>query len=1049
MEKVKREYPKRNLFPTGTVQAEGSGVEYDFRIPTEAPLTLELPAVRDLLSRVNNYLRKFTGDEEPQGQCLILRGEHGSGKTHTVKYLMSKVATGAPLVRDETEATMSDTGSQAPGDAPGQGSTRVHGDLRPFQIYLTAMGPSFLDIFAKLLAHFRFDFLVGLNERYLAMVAAEQFISKSKMSDPETIKEFVSEVRSDPSLAQSLIQEYRVEKGAVREQHLKEIEKVEGSKEDFQRAFSYLSSPELGEKAYHWIVGNELSSDDQKTLGVAHSNTSLDTKKWTVQLILGMFNRVRWPVIIYLDQYERLVLDKDLTAIVEKDMGPLQSLIDTVPSQNGLLVLSGNDEAFPALRGDLRQRAALNVVKLRRLTPTQAKNVIRIYVDPGYKPLAEETATPISELENSFYPFKGSAVVKIITNSGGNIRRLVQVCYAVFEQAYPQQKIIDASFVDEVLGKGELALPDKRNVGAEVERLLVERSLSFKRDYKVQDMEVDFAVTKSDDNLRLLIQISEAVLHEDESRDAQRNLELRERIDHLRISAPLIVVVVGYVSPEVTKIVRPFVYDVLTYNPETFRTRFGSLLNRIRTEAPAMQSSPGELDLLKQQLAMVQEQLARISKSREAERQEQSAKLSDLLDREEATRFLQQRRIARVEWAARRGELDKEIRTAREDRRKHELSQLETQRGRGERERRRQAFVFGGVIVLLLLIIHIGVKLLPGSVEEFFYYTRLLGVRLYDFIYFLIWSATVLGVGLVVHKILIAYNVIGSRIGRELSSPVSSVEELDRLAHSLIDEGKQPARLMWIMPLGSLIRRYRDKSVSADRLLNHPNPHFRYVGVIASSPSQHFDVLIRKLRGDLSPLIRRTIAKRLASAPSIQMDAITAIDDSTHQEIAYIVEAAARSNQWPASTHLKLSSSLKTLAILCGARSNGGQPSAGFALATILQSPRATEPITALAEAFLYGLDRSFAPALRDVNEATVRDAEQLLSPIDSKGLGAYDELETIGNIDRYYIFIKQVLFMMERDILAPPSGFEKVRQTGSLYPEESEREVGEESSRR
>ena len=67
-----------------------------------------------------------------------------------------------------------------------------------------------------------------------------------------------------------------------------------------------------------------------------------------------------------------------------------------------------------------------------------------------------------------------------------------------------------------------------------------------------------------------------AGFHDDEARRALGSLDLIERVHELEIPAQVLLVVLGYVSPQITKAIRRFAHEFIVYDSETFRANFAN-----------------------------------------------------------------------------------------------------------------------------------------------------------------------------------------------------------------------------------------------------------------------------------------------------------------------------------------------------------------------------------------------------------------------------------------------------------------------------------------
>ena len=442
---------------------------------------------------VEAYLARFKTGEGGQGMAAVLRGDHGSGKTHAVRYAMEKVKPLAPA-----------------GD----------GGLGSVQLYAKVEGPDLLAVYRQLLKPVTKQDLNDLSLRLLALAASQQVGEET--TDEQTREKIAEKLRRDPKAVYKLFSSYLVEKGAVQEKQESEVQKRTGGGDDFRRAFSYLQEPELAGDAYKWLTGQQVSQKRLTHLGVSGPIADPEAIKTALQLLATLFNRIGRPLFIYLDQYEKLVLNLEKELAVT-NAGLLHSLVEGIPRENGMFVIAGNEEAWAALPRDLKGRFAGNVIDLPVLKPEEASEMIRLYLTPpGEEFVMAPPGADISGMKRQFFPFEPAAVRDIVSFSAGNIRRLLQICSKVIESALPSREVVTSVKVEEVLGDANLDYYSLGTVREEVEGMLRERLLSFRRDFRVGKVEVDLAVVDRDDTPLLLIEISEAVFHEQEAARARR-----------------------------------------------------------------------------------------------------------------------------------------------------------------------------------------------------------------------------------------------------------------------------------------------------------------------------------------------------------------------------------------------------------------------------------------------------------------------------------------------------------------------------------------------
>lgn len=354
-------YPPHNPFPRqATTSLEGTGVDLPSNAQPDRKPTLLWPPIRELLALTSHYLEHYVPRQSDAGQFIAIRGAHGAGKTHALRYVIQSVARREIGIPESVE--------------------------RLFQVYVKAEGPDFLAIYRALMAQVPLTVLRELNRRFIGVVASEQIEAPApggterdpdvvKESDPDIVKLLRDPDRlRNPDTVRVLFDQYLLEEGAVREQQERKIGRMTGNVRHFQRVLSYLNSDDLSQAAHNWLKGLNVTSEEMSQLGVTGPIASTTVAKWALQLVATLFARVGHPFMLYLDQYEKLVLNED-NRLTSQNAGLLHSLIEVVPRENGMLVLCGNEEAWDTLPPDFQQRFARHIIEFPPLEFEQALEV--------------------------------------------------------------------------------------------------------------------------------------------------------------------------------------------------------------------------------------------------------------------------------------------------------------------------------------------------------------------------------------------------------------------------------------------------------------------------------------------------------------------------------------------------------------------------------------------------------------------------------------------------------------------------------------------------
>lgn len=1013
---------ERNPFPTqGTISLEGRQPETAINGSTKILPTLETDAVSTILRLSQNYLIRFRPSEKNQvqdrniGEVVGLRGEHGSGKTHAIFFLITKV--------------------------PGEDSKK----RRKLHFYAKAETVDFLEVYRKLVGQVPFASFRDLGFSFLNVVASEQIQKDWKERDEDL--RLTEKLKNDPQRVYQLFQEhlfqtYLIEEGAVQGNQAEEIKRTAQENKDFQRAISYLTSSdaEMSDLSYNWFLGQDINVDDNvdntKKLGVSGSINSDRMAVLALQVLVRLSTRINEPIIIYIDQIEKLVLDKD-SRIVERNIGSLQSLVEIIPRQNGMLMLSGNEEAWKAFPLDFRQRFGNNIVKFPILTLEEAKQLIKLYLTPPGQPFERECS------EEDLKSFTIEAVGQIYYYSNGNHRRLLQSCSAVYDAFLEKnaekltEEKIEPTLVAETLRRGSLPFVDKETVVTEIKKLWREKSLQFKTGTFQEGSSNDFTVLINKQP-RLFIVISKAIFYLDEVEKSLEHLNLVQNRSKLKSQALNVLVVFGYVSPEITKAVRKVVDELIVYKPETFRTLFGDLLERVLT----IPQLPEKKEVDDHYLQELKSELQELRRYRQEEFSILESRFTELMKQQATERQAKQHEEAKRIWAEERRSLEDKIQKTRAERRMQELQELEHLRTKGENDYRNQIFAKTIVLGISVFVLTWITELLYIELRiqsSYFFKDFLLEFAGQKSLYpGTLYIALITVFIVVIFSILWQLSFFGSSLRRELLSSVASDNDLARLAraylgsksksfyssdapllfpwfylslpwfywshrlsrffkyftigifiaivglfgltleHGYMSSSSYLLLLLFIITLLPFVYGwlFKPRFINYRCLLCDQNPQVRYVGVLAASQARDFNRMLTQFSSERSSIVRRLIAKQLAEKWDKKI--VNLLDNFPEivniPEVAYIVEESARRELIPERWMLDLPTPLITLSALSGkfsekekiqmiedlsSRSLPLSLALEIALASSRESVRLLFPIFGhLAEAFKIGLDR-------------------------------------------------------------------------------------------
>ncbi|MFC4530277.1 hypothetical protein [Sphaerisporangium dianthi] len=424
-------FPARNPFPPrGTTSMEERVL--DSALSTwelDAP-TAELPAVELLWSIAQRYMSGFATGLRGQGQVAFLHGDHGTGKTHAVRHMLSRLS----------------ARPRSPGPAP-------------YRLYVKAQDDDFLSCYRRLMSQIDPPVLRDLSLRFLGAIAG---VEAGRAYGAETEASATEALREEPDHLYAMIRDMMVEPGAVLQSQARELSEITGDQEDFQRALTSLLDPLLEAAAYDWLVGREIDPVDASRLGVSGSITDHELCRYGIQLMVAMCSRSGRPVVVVIDQCERLMLG-EVEETGRRNEGLLHSLAERVPQENGMLVLIGNEQAWDRMRRDLKQRFGHNVVASSAMNLDQAVRLLQVYL------------REVSGAEDEIRPFRLSGVRALLAQSEGNARRLLQLAWLAYERAAPDRAPITRAMVERALDgeqpSSRAAPPGPTTLGEVVARL--------------------------------------------------------------------------------------------------------------------------------------------------------------------------------------------------------------------------------------------------------------------------------------------------------------------------------------------------------------------------------------------------------------------------------------------------------------------------------------------------------------------------------------------------------------------------------------------------
>jgi hypothetical protein len=904
--------------------------------------TLRLPVVQAVQRLTAVYLGRFGEGEAERGQALLVHGDHGAGKTHALAFTMDRLARGeirtGPGVRDT------------------------------LQLYAKAEEPDVVALYRTLLSQLEARQLRDLAQRFVGVLTGET-VGVMASEDADHI---VARLRDEPRLVEQLLEQYVVDEGDLYDRRDTEVGRVTANSRDFRRAFSSLHREALSDLAHRWIAGHVLEPSELRKLGVDRSIDTPEMAKSGLQLLASICSVAGTALLLWVDQYEKLVLDAS-DEVVPEAVGVLHSLVEAIPAQDAMLVLCGNEAAFDALPVDLLQRFGANVVHARGLRIDEAEALIALYLQPEGNLSA--SATPKrADIE----PFTSDALRVAHELSAGNVRRLLQISAESWRIAGSRASVIDGGVVAAaaaiVAGRDDASL----TLDIVFERI---RKLARRAGYGIREDPDADALLTLDGVPRVAILLEENVHSHDETVGARVQVDAAVRLLDRLEGAHRVVVPLGYTSEPVARELETIGVEVIPFLSTDFDAIFAGMLERARIVASAEPPLEQELEELRERLRGLEEERARQVQHINIG----SAQLEGAIDENE---LLSRWRVAQAEWTDERRRLEDRIVERRAFLQQADLEELERLREDAVRIQRRAV-----VLWWAMLAVAIGVLVWSGRYDPTYDAWALAGQVAGAAVITVLLAATI---WLLARRRADPLTVFVQRLTvRPLFGRMASVEDLRRVAYQV----------------------HNRRRVGASFLLTDANPQVRFAAAVAPT-SRNSPDLIHALPAERSAIVRTAMAQRLGREPDLAHGALEIAVVSGTPEAVYVLEgilAEGRSYHHEELLSSEMVGRTTHLSVLAAITTESGLGPAAAVLRSLVDVE-----VSDLDRAIQSGLAFRARTVVQQVPMDVVRRMLRILSPFDG-GLATFGDLQRIDDIERAFTGLSQLVFFSERGLLVDP----------------------------
>jgi hypothetical protein len=945
-------YPPRNPFPAqATTIIEGASAE------DLTQLTLARPSIERLIDLASRYHTSYDPAYDDNGRAIAVHGDHGSGKTHALATAMASLGAGC---------------------ADGVWS-----------IYVRADSPDIFSLYRKLMSQVSFPQLRDLCVQAREQYAREEFAdSRDLGADALRVALETSEVDGD--WVARAFSDTELQATAVLDRQSRDLVREGGRQKDFERVIPNILNRDLDELAYRWFTGEQLPDGDLRALGITENIDDSFKIRMAIHALLTLSRRAAQAAVILIDQTEAL-LSSDGELLIQDNVGTLRAILESVINNSGLLIIAIRESIWHMLPLDLRQRFGPSEIPMTGITEREATDLVALFV-----------ARWSADEKLNTYPILQDGIREMLVRSGGNIRRFIQLCSLLFTVAAPRRTLIDGKFAHDVLSSQAEVVPTKDTIRRELVEQFAAAHIPYQIDYSLSDVRTDFAVSDAAGGFRAFILLTDALVDSKELDIAQRTLDLVYQAQNQARPAEIVLIVGGYMSPELT-VELSKVHRVIVITRDTDRRELATLVADLsRSESAATDLETTVLERLSEAI----DAITAIEADRERQWKSVAPQVNVYNEAMSDRRRVDETLEAAGQWRTQEEGLREGIHTARRDRQRLELDELERQRSISERYRRR-------LYALLSMPFLLGAAALAVLASGRY------GVPQID------WPAALILAVFSVLSPLAIFRVYQVREG-DLRNPVHSASELTRLTRGHLAESPAPR-------LGiAALRSTNPQIIYAAGFAQQKYPVSALKMALARTKSAIARrSLVRKLVADHGIEGFRAVLDTIGSDPATsaafdQLDAedydlLTSFDanSETGSELEQPDEFRSDIKAWlPINIAVDLTPQLRAVARIYGFAIHDRESDllADF-IQPRLHSGKRGAPAAQLRESYDRDRDDLLLSTLPIFTEREFRAAAATLSPFDVGMAGSFDWLTKFIDVEEMYLFFRKCLFYVGRGI--------------------------------
>ena len=241
--------------------------------------------------------------------------------------------------------------------------------------------------------------------------------------------------------------------------------KVITEKEQYATALLLLLRPEFRDAVWEWLSG----SPPDKILQERGITSSIDTDADALEAIgvlSFLFGYLEHRFILVIDEIEKVLSHTNTRGIDKSTLLAFKKLMEVMSKTRALLIISGLPEFLELLPEDTLQRISC-IVRPSRLS---GDDTVRLIKEAQKQEFGTEKLDPFSR-ETAQY---------ITTIAGGNVRKVLRLCFHSFHAAALANSPVNSAMIREA-ARDQFELSSTEDILSEIGRVINQRGWAYEQ----------------------------------------------------------------------------------------------------------------------------------------------------------------------------------------------------------------------------------------------------------------------------------------------------------------------------------------------------------------------------------------------------------------------------------------------------------------------------------------------------------------------------------------------------------------------------------------